>query len=146
MSMKLAARAVIVDNGELLLVKHPGSDFYALPGGKREVGESLEAALKRELEEEFGIRGVDVGALFCVNEFEYNNDQDRYSLELFFMINNSEIFRSLKEGSHANELEEIRWVKELSDVSLQPEAARPFLEQAMRGEAPLVAYLGQMDT
>lgn len=50
------ARAVLIDNGHLLLCKTTGllSNFYFLPGGHIEEGEQAEKALVRELQEETG--------------------------------------------------------------------------------------------
>ena len=45
------------DNGEILLVKEAGRDFWDLPGGGMEHGESLDAAIARELLEEVGYLG-----------------------------------------------------------------------------------------
>jgi ADP-ribose pyrophosphatase YjhB (NUDIX family) len=46
-------------NGKVLLVRRarsPGKGFYSLPGGRVEFGESLHAALHREVDEETGLR------------------------------------------------------------------------------------------
>jgi A/G-specific adenine glycosylase len=56
-------------DGRLLIAQRPPDGLlgglWEFPGGKREDGESLEACLARELDEELAIR-VDVGALFVV--------------------------------------------------------------------------------
>jgi ADP-ribose pyrophosphatase YjhB (NUDIX family) len=49
----------IFRNGKVLLVRRarsPGKGFYSLPGGRVEFGESLHAALHREVDEETGLR------------------------------------------------------------------------------------------
>lgn len=46
----------VVDGNCLLLVRKRGSDFYILPGGKPEPGESDIEALSREVDEELGCR------------------------------------------------------------------------------------------
>lgn len=46
------AAALLVSNGLILVQRQEGDDFWALPGGKIEVGESSEQALMRELREE----------------------------------------------------------------------------------------------
>ena len=55
----VAVGVLIDDQGRFLLTSRPGGKVYAgyweFPGGKLEPGESVEAALRRELHEELGI-------------------------------------------------------------------------------------------
>jgi 8-oxo-dGTP diphosphatase len=57
----LAADCVVLDaRGRVLLIRRKFPPFrgqYALPGGFVEVGETVEDAARRELEEETGVRG-----------------------------------------------------------------------------------------
>lgn len=76
-----AARLLVINpRGEVLLLRwssrlaphffNLGHDyFWATPGGALEGGESFEAAARRELYEETGLSGVDVGAVFTTREF-----------------------------------------------------------------------------
>ncbi len=62
--------AVVIDSGRLLLVqrgKDPYQGCWAVPGGKVRWGESLIAAVKREIEEETGLV-VKVGEVIWVGE------------------------------------------------------------------------------
>ena len=62
---QLAVSAVIFRDGKVLLLrraKSPGMGFYSLPGGRVEFGESLAAALTREVDEETGLE-IDIVAL-----------------------------------------------------------------------------------
>lgn len=55
---RLAVGAVVFKNGNVLLVKRgrpPGKGNWAIPGGNVQLGESLEAAARREVLEETGI-------------------------------------------------------------------------------------------
>lgn len=70
-SPRLAARAVILQEGRLLLVNaYPDelSDLWAVPGGGVERGISLPENLAREVHEETGLE-IAVGAPCLVNEF-----------------------------------------------------------------------------
>jgi 8-oxo-dGTP diphosphatase len=54
----LTVDAVIVKDGEIVLIQRKGEPFrgqYALPGGFVEYGETVEAALRREVLEETGL-------------------------------------------------------------------------------------------
>jgi 8-oxo-dGTP diphosphatase len=68
---KVAVAAIIFDDlGRVLLIERgrpPGLGLWTVPGGRLEFGESLAAALRREVEEETGLL-VEIGALVAVVE------------------------------------------------------------------------------
>jgi 8-oxo-dGTP diphosphatase len=56
---QLAVSAAIFRDGKILLVrraKSPAKGFYSLPGGRVEFGETLHAALHREVDEETALK------------------------------------------------------------------------------------------
>jgi len=56
----LTVDAIIPYKGKIVLIKRknePFKDFYALPGGIVEYGETVENAVLREVEEETGLKG-----------------------------------------------------------------------------------------
>jgi ADP-ribose pyrophosphatase YjhB (NUDIX family) len=62
---QLAVSAAIFRDGKILLVRRarvPAKGFYSLPGGRVEFGETLHAALNREIGEETGLK-VDIVGL-----------------------------------------------------------------------------------
>ncbi|MCX4799500.1 MULTISPECIES: NUDIX domain-containing protein [unclassified Streptomyces] len=68
---RVSARAVVLNaQGEILLVRHRDQDreFYVLPGGRVEPGETSAEAVRREVLEETGL-SVRVGELRWVREY-----------------------------------------------------------------------------
>jgi 8-oxo-dGTP diphosphatase len=49
-----SVRAVVVCDAKVLVVREPGGDYYVVPGGRREAGETIEATVRREVLEETG--------------------------------------------------------------------------------------------
>jgi len=71
--------AVIVDDGKVLLIRRkyePLKGHWSLPGGMVEIGEPLEAALTREMQEETGLL-VDVGPVIEVFDRIMRDEQRR---------------------------------------------------------------------
>lgn len=62
-------RAIIVENGKVLLSWEERKDVYMSPGGGVENGESLEECVIRELSEEAGYNVKVIKPLFKVNEY-----------------------------------------------------------------------------
>ncbi len=58
---------VAVSGGRVLLHRAAGDDFWALPGGRLQVGETASEALRREMREEIDAE-VEVGGLLWVIE------------------------------------------------------------------------------
>jgi ADP-ribose pyrophosphatase YjhB (NUDIX family) len=71
--IRVAAKAVIVQDGEVLLTCNvhpddPEGEFFLLPGGGQQHGEPLSDCLRREVSEETGYR-VEVGDLLWVRDY-----------------------------------------------------------------------------
>jgi ADP-ribose pyrophosphatase YjhB (NUDIX family) len=84
-SPRLAVRALIVEEGRLLLVNaYPDgrSDLWCAPGGGVERGTDLVTNLVREVWEETGLT-VEVGPIALVNEF-HDPSRGFHQVELFF--------------------------------------------------------------
>ena len=64
---RVAVRALIVSNNKLLAVKEvDGGDWWAIPGGGVEYGESLKECLLREIDEEIGVPSSSVSSDFQI--------------------------------------------------------------------------------
>jgi ADP-ribose pyrophosphatase YjhB (NUDIX family) len=85
MQPRLAVRAVIVEEGRLLLVNayaDPDSTLWCAPGGGVVAHVSLPGNLMREVHEETGLR-IRVGAPCLVNEF-HAPEGGFHQVEIFF--------------------------------------------------------------
>jgi ADP-ribose pyrophosphatase YjhB (NUDIX family) len=67
--MRRASRAIIIKDGKLLVTKRNkfGSKYYILVGGGVDIGETLEQALARELQEETGVQVANPRLVFTEN-------------------------------------------------------------------------------
>ncbi|WP_274532625.1 MULTISPECIES: NUDIX hydrolase [unclassified Aureimonas] len=69
--------AVVIRGAQVLLVRRanpPDVGLWGFPGGKIDLGETIEAAAVRELREETGITGEFVRVLTAVDAFDINGD------------------------------------------------------------------------
>ncbi len=83
--IRLATRALIVDQGKLLLVNAfpgPQATLWCAPGGGVEPGQSLPENLAREVHEETGLT-IRVGPPALINEFHSPAD-GFHQVEIFF--------------------------------------------------------------
>lgn len=106
--------AILVKNGRVLLARrsqdtrHPGK--WEFPGGKMEDDENPESCLRREMEEEFGVK-VKIEGFFCESVYAYDFGKIRL---LAYRVSCDH------EELHPLEHEEIKWVspENLTDYDL----------------------------
>lgn len=81
---RIRVAALIVEDGRVLAVEHrkKGESYYLLPGGGLDPGETMAAALRRELVEELGLE-VEIGALGLVTE-SLAPDASRHVIQMVF--------------------------------------------------------------
>ena len=82
--MGKAARAIIIENGQILVMKRikQGNEYYTLVGGQLSEGESAESALVREVKEETGFDVVSHKLVFVEHHPEPYNSQAIYLCEI----------------------------------------------------------------
>ncbi|MFN4181228.1 MAG: NUDIX hydrolase [Candidatus Paceibacteria bacterium] len=133
-------RAIILDQGELLVATHGTHDYCALPGGKMEWGEDVLTCMKRELIEELGIEPV-IGRLCYVNSF--GTPEGGYTAEFLFEILNGADYRDYEkyDRSHAFEISGLEWIKPDQAVNLKPTSvAEDFKNGTILQEKPKFIY------
>ncbi len=106
--------AVIVHEGRILAMRDERSPYFYLPGGRVRLGETAEAAVLREVEEELGVRAKLLRPLW-LNQGFFTEDVDRlnyHELCVYFLLDVSgtslpargERF-TRREGPHTHDFE-----------------------------------------
>ncbi len=77
--VRVSAKAVIVEDNRLLVLHmiDDEGDWYLLPGGGHEPGETLEETLLRECQEEIGAT-VEPGAVLWLRDYQERNHEYRH--------------------------------------------------------------------
>ena len=149
-SVRVSAKAIIVQDGKLLAIKcrDADGDYFVLPGGGQEYGETLPDALQRECREETGFE-VSVGELVLVREYrgwrhEFRDDQ--HAIELMFAC----VIKGRDDGIAARNLDKaqigIEWLDlgGLEANRLYPMALRGMLASLGNGATPPI-YCGDVN-
>jgi len=85
-NIRIRAAGILVRDGQILLVRHEknGKSYWLIPGGGVDFGETVEAALIREYQEEVGLK-IKVGKLVLVHDSIPPN-RHRQVLNLYFLV------------------------------------------------------------
>lgn len=119
-NINICSRALILNEGGLLVVKHKAADnYYALPGGRLEKGESLKECIIREIQEELGVTIQNPKLAYI---YKWEDSKNRDNIEFLFLIENGKDFVDLTNNnrSHAFEITELLWMEKGDDINLLP--------------------------
>ncbi len=151
-AIRNSAKAIIIKDNKLLAIKNfdPEGDWYILPGGGQQHGETLHEALQRECLEEIGTRVI-IGELRFIREYigrhhEYaGTDSDVHQVEFMFKCDiNSEYVPT---NGHIPDTYQtgVSWLPlgEIAQYRIYPAVLKPVLGQSKNMNAP--AYLGDVN-
>ena len=138
--IRIRVAGVLVENGNILMVCHQknGKNYWLLPGGGVDYGETLTQALKREFEEELGIK-VDVhDLLFSIDSISPSGKRHIVNL-VFICTYNSGVYRL---GSDKR-LFDFKFLsaEELSNATVYPSLKKQLVNY-VAGETDQHIYLG----
>lgn len=143
-SPRVRVAAVIPCDGGIVVVRHlkNGRSYHLLPGGGVEMGESLAAALSREVLEETGLT-CDVAAPLFVND-SIAPDGSRHVVQLTFLahVTGGSLLHTPSDARVAGA--EVVTIEALSSLDLRPPMAEALLEAVAAGYCAPAVYLGQL--
>lgn len=124
---QVRAAAVVLHDGHVLLHRAPGDEYWALPGGRVEVGEQASATIVREMKEELG-EDIECGQLLHVAENFFDlSGRRNHEIGFYFLAALAETSRHLDKSRSYGGIEshlnlEFRWfaLAELSTINLRP--------------------------
>lgn len=144
--LRLRSCALLVEDEKLLLAKQNiptrTESVWMPPGGEVKTGESLEAALIRELKEETGL-DVEVERLFYVHEFI---EMPFHALEFYFVCirtgGNMSVGMDPELGEEEQILQELKFIElsDLNDLNLYPIHIRNHFRTEFH-EKPRIRYI-----
>lgn len=126
--------AIIMKNGQFLMVGNERSDYLYSVGGRIKFGETAEEAVMREVMEETGVR-MEVDRLGFVHENYFYGDAPTnlgkliYEVSFFFYMKVPQGFEPVSDSFTEDESKEyLRWVSADDSVTIYPEFFRTELK------------------
>ena len=121
----------IIHNNKLLTHRNVNSDHYALPGGRVEIGEDSESALKREVMEEMGKEIEITGYVTTIENFFEMKGKKYHEIEFVHMAEfTNEEDKKIEETIHnieGKDFLQYEWV-DINEIDKYP-----ILPQAIKG-------------
>lgn len=145
---QVRAAAIILHAGHVLVHRAPGDAYWALPGGRVEVGEQASATIVREMKEELG-EDVECGELLHIAENFFDlAGQRNHEIGFYFLVSLAETSGHLDKARIYRGIEshldlEFRWfpVMELAAINLRP----TFLSASLAANPPVFSHAVQRE-
>lgn len=84
--LELLVRALIIKDRKILVCQTSGRDYYFLPGGHIEFGETMQDALRRELLEEMGARIIRAQFIGGIENLFEQDGEKKHEVSFVFQV------------------------------------------------------------
>ena len=142
--MDIVCRAFIFRGNKILLCKQkkPSRDFWTLPGGSVEKGETLEECIRREMFEEIGIK-LETEQMLFVRELI---NPSRHRIEFYFLMKNPKDIGILNKLKPCNEIGQAVFfdIKDLNSVVFKPDCLPELVHEIINKTGTFPRYLGNI--
>lgn len=145
-------KALIIRDGKVLAIKlrDAEGDWYTLPGGGQEAGETFHEALRRECREEISAE-IEIGELRFIREYIAKNHEfanfepDVHQVEFMFECKLAEGHVPVIGHVPDSTQFDVEWLEiaRLDSYRLYPLALRPLIGRSGEGGVPI--YLGDIN-
>lgn len=142
--MEIACRAFIFQKNKILLCKQkkPPRNFWVLPGGSLEKGETLVECISREITEEIGIT-LEIDQMLFVREMI---NSSRHRIEFYFSTivpADKVIYDNIRA---CNEISDVCFfsLEELLSVNLKPDCLPNLIQEIIDKSNTYPRYLGNV--
>lgn len=139
---------IVINNGRVLFQKRKNDKFWALPGGRVELGEKSEVTPVRELEEEIGVSGFLVQRLLYISEnfFDFGSEK-HHQIAFFYLLNTPKDFKyanvSEFEGIEQGKNIIYSWIdlKDICNAQIKPD----FLKKELLEITPKIKHIVEVE-
>lgn len=136
---------IVVENNRILLHTTAKDDFWSLPGGRVEIGETSSQALIREMKEELNEEVEIVRLLWIVENFFIYAQKNYHEICFYYLIKFSERSQLVKNSSfcgvEADSDLEFRWFAIDSNVLSKLPLLPTFLQNSLKDLPTSVQHL-----
>lgn len=126
-NIRVRAAGILVDNNKILLIKHKknNNEYWLLPGGGVDYGETFSEAVKREFFEETNLN-VKVKDMVFIME-SINPDGGRHIVNVVFIVEKESGDLKIADEAILDELKFID-IEELSNYTVYPNMKQEIIE------------------